>query len=430
MPLNTSSTLIYQAKILSKFVLVQLCVQVLGLANGILLVRALDQQQYAYFTIANTMQGTMNILADSGISSAITSVGGKLWQDRYRFGQLINTAMLLRRYFALIAVVVVTPLLIWMLVGNGSSIVYAVFITVGVLVGLNFQLTASVLGVVPRLHSQLNRIQNIDLIAAFSRLIFLVVALFIFLDAGVAIYIASIVFALQHFVLNRWVGDNIDQKAPVNEEDKAAILKIVKPQTPNAIFYCVQGQLNIWLIGLFGNTQNIAEFGALGRLAVIFSVFSAVMSGIVLPSFARCQSVNILSRRYWQIIGGFCVFGLMLVSLAVFFPTQVLWILGNQYQHLESEVVLMVASTVLSSLAGIMWSINSAKAWIEYVWIEPPLRIILQIILLMSLDISTVKGVLIFNILSAASPVFVNAFLTYKGFSSYKTIKMPDISNF
>ncbi|HEY9810711.1 MAG TPA: hypothetical protein V6D13_15385 [Halomicronema sp.] len=417
MPVNfIPATVIHRTKIVSKFVLVQLCVQALGLVNGILLVRTLDQQQYAYFTIANTMQGTMNILADSGISSAITAVGGKVWQDRYRFGQLINTAMLLRRYFALIAVVVVTPLLIWMLVGNGSSIVYAVFITVGVLVGLNFQLTTSVLGVVPRLHSQLNRIQNIELIAAFSRLIFLVVALFIFLDAGVAIYIASIVFGLQHFVLNRWVGENIDKKAPINEEDKATIFNIVKPQTPNAIFYCVQGQLNIWLIGLFGNTQNIAEFGALGRLAVIFSVFSAVMSGIVLPSFARCQSVKILSRRYWQIIGGFCVFGLMLVSLAVFFPSQVLWILGNQYQYLESEVVLMVASTVLSSLAGIMWSINSAKAWIEYAWIEPPLRVVLQIILLMSLDISSVKGVLIFNIISTTSPILINAILTYRGF--------------
>lgn len=421
------NTVINRTKIVSKFVLVQLFVQALGLANGILLVRTLNQQQYAYFTIANTMQGTMNILADSGISSAITAIGGMVWQDRYRFGQLINTAMLLRRYFALIAVAVVTPILIWMLVSNGCSIVYAVFITVGVLVGLNFQLTTSVLGVVPRLHSQLERLQNIDLFSTFFRSIFLVVSFFIFLDTGVAIYIASIIFGLQHLVLNRWVADNIDQKAPVNEEDKARILKIVKPQTPNAIFYCVQGQLNIWLIGIFGNTQNIAEFGALGRLGVIFSVFSAVMSGIILPSFARCQSVKVLFRRYWQIIGGFCGFGLMLVSLAAFFPSQVLWILGNQYQHLESEVVLMVASTVLSSLAGIMWSINSAKAWIEYVWIEPPLRIMLQIILLISLDISTVKGVLIFNIISTISPIFVSAFLTYKAFLSYKIIKMTDI---
>src|SRR5688572_8409801 len=83
----------YWAKTLSKFTSTQLLVQAVGVAAGILLVRTLDQREYAYFTIVFAILATMNILADSGISIGLSSIGGRVWQDRYRFGQLINTAL-------------------------------------------------------------------------------------------------------------------------------------------------------------------------------------------------------------------------------------------------------------------------------------------------------------------------------------------------
>src|SRR5438477_1228719 len=60
--------LIRSGRIVGSFVTVQVIVQVIGFLSGILLVRTLDQREYAYFTIANTMQGTLNLLADIGIS--------------------------------------------------------------------------------------------------------------------------------------------------------------------------------------------------------------------------------------------------------------------------------------------------------------------------------------------------------------------------
>jgi len=49
----------------------------------------LEQREYAFFTIANTMQGTLNLLADVGISVGLVSIGGRVWQDRPRL-QPIN----------------------------------------------------------------------------------------------------------------------------------------------------------------------------------------------------------------------------------------------------------------------------------------------------------------------------------------------------
>src|SRR5687768_9316734 len=102
--LAPSRLMVARARMLTKFVSVQVAVQLLGAASGILLVWALSQQEYAYFTIANSMLATISILADSGVSIGLTSIGGRVWQDRFRFGELINTALKLRRYLALIAV--------------------------------------------------------------------------------------------------------------------------------------------------------------------------------------------------------------------------------------------------------------------------------------------------------------------------------------
>ncbi len=411
-----SPKFIYWGKTLSKFVSVQLVMQALGLASSILIIRTLDQTQYAYYTIANAMQGTMGALADSGISIGLTAIGGKVWQDRYRFGQLINTALQLRTRLAAVAIVIVTPILLWMLINNGASIVYAILITSAVLVGLNALLTTGVLEVVPRLHSQFNRVQNLDLIPTVFRLVLLCGAYFTFLNTAVAILIASMSNVLRRLIISRWVTDSIDIKAPINKEDRRQILAIIKNEAPNTIFYCVQAQLTVWLISIFGNTRSIAEIGALGRLAVIFTIFNAVLVGIVLPSFARCQSVSLLYRRYWHVLGIFCLIGFFLVGVTALFPGQILWILGKKYYHLKNELLLMVMGTVFSAMVGTMWSINASRAWIQYSWLNIPSTIATQIILLILLDVSTVKGVIIFGILSTVPSFVVNSFLTYRGF--------------
>lgn len=409
-----NATIIRRAKVLSKFISVQLVVQVLGLASGILLVRTLRKEEYAYFTIANTMQGTMNILADSGMGSAIYLIGGKVWQDRYRFGQLVNTAIQLRRHLAVIAIAMVTPVLLWMLSSNGASISYSVLITLVILIELNFYLANGVLGTVPRLHSQINRIQNLALIFAGSRLTFLVVAYWTFLNAATAVFLSMIASGLQNLGLRYWVTDSIDIEASINREDQEAIWKTVKSQAPYCIFYCVQGQLTILLISIFGRTQNIAEVGALGRLGVIFSVIGSIMSSIVLPSYARCQEINLLRLRYWQIIGGISCLAVAIIGIATIFSRELLWILGEQYAGLQSVVVLMVASAMLQTISATVCSLNIAKGWVKDSWLIVPLTIITQVFLLIFLDVSTVKGVITFGLFSILPTLIVNGFMSYK----------------
>jgi O-antigen/teichoic acid export membrane protein len=401
--------------LLGKFVSVQAVAQALTAISGLLLVRTLDKHQYALFTLANSMQATMNLLADTGLSMGLSAIGGRVWQDRHRFGQLVTTTMRLRRYLAMIAIAVVSPILVWMLVKNGSSLRYAALLTFTVLLGLGFQLTSDVLTIVPRLLSQIGRLQFLDLASALVRLAFIAVAYFVFLDALTAILATVVMAALQYSLLRRWATDGIDPKAPASEDDRRELLRIVKHGLPTTIYFCVQGQIVVWLLGILGGAQSVAEIGALGRLSVIFSIVASIMTTIVVPRFAKYQEPGLLKRRFLQIIGGFVLFGFGLVAFSALLPDVLLWFLGHGYSHLRNELPLMMIMIGLNSIAGAMWTLNSSKAWIEHSWLYIPTTLITQGILLLTMNVSVLRGAILFGIVSLFPTIVLNLGLAVRG---------------
>ncbi len=409
------SKFVHWLKIISKFVSVQIVVQALTLVSGLWIVRSLDKEQYAYYTIAITMLATMNLLADSGIGISLSAIGGRVWQDPYRFGQLINTAMQLRYFLAAISITLVTPFLMWILMRNGAALDYTFILTIIVLIGVNFELTNGVLIVVPRLHSQISQIQKIDLILNFSKIALLGVAFLTILNAAVATALGTIGFGIERFFLGRLITENIDRKASVNQQDRAEIIENIKKSAPTSIFYCFQGQITVFLISIFGNAQNVAELGALGRLSVIFSVIGSVMTAIILPSFTRCQLPKLLLSRYFQIMLTISIFSLALVCLSVFFPGQILWVIGEKYAHLKSELVLVMFSAGLYLIVNSMWSINASKAWISKVWLQIPGTILAQIGGILLVDLSTLKGAILFGMFPLIPGIISNLYMTYKG---------------
>ena len=411
---------LHRARLVGNFAFVQAAVQVIGFLSGILLIRHLDQREYAYFTIANTMQGTLNVLADIGISIGLVSIGGRVWQDRYRFGQLVNTALGLRRKLGAIALVIVTPILYFMLVKNGASVSYTAILIVAVLAGLAVQLSLGVLSVVPRLRSDIGKIQTIDMVGAIARFLALLVLMYLFLNGAVALAIGSATLLLQYWMLRRYVAGVIDRKAPENSEDREAMRGFIRSQAANAVFFCLQGQITIFLISIFGReVSSIAEVGALGRLAMIFAVLSNLLANVFAPAFARCQSLRKLGWQYAVIVGGVAFFSLLIIAAAAFFPSQFLFVLGSKYAHLERELLLMVASAVITAMAGTLWSLNAAKAWIAGSWLYIPLTLATQLALIPYTDFSSVSGVLTFNLVSAIPSLLLNLVLSYRGFRSW-----------
>lgn len=420
----------YWLKILTKFVSVQLLVQILTFASGILVIHTLTKEEYAYFTLANSMQGVINVLADSGTGSAILSIGGKVWNDSSKFSQLLHTVTQLRYRLVLIPLLIVTPILLWVLVSNGASFNYAAIIVAFTLIELYFYLIQNVFNIVPLLKSRINQIQRLDATFAISRLVLLVLSVRISASSALVYILCSTVSSgLKTYLLKKWTNNDIDKNAGNNEEYYLQMTGNVRTQLPYYIFFCIQGQITIWLISAFGQTKSIADIGALNRLALLFTVISSVVSNFVLPSFAKCQSAKILKLRYFQVMFIYLVFSALLLSSSIIFPDKFLWILGEKYSYLQAELPLVMWTVMISAVSAVAWGLNNSKGWIKKSWLIIPCTITVQALSLVVIDVSKVRGVIIFGLISVLPTLLVNFYLTYQGLKNYNFVKDEDSLN-
>ncbi len=408
------------ARRIGSYAIVQAIGQVIAFGSGILLVRWLPQREYAYFTIANAMQATLMLLADIGISIGLISIGGRVWQDRHRFGELIVTGLSVRKKLALAAAIIVAPILYAMLTKNGASALYTLILIAFVLASFSVQLSIDVFSVVPRLHSDVGRIQKIDFTCAVVRLLLILGLIYLFAIAGVAVAIASATFLLQYFLLRSYAAKVVDLDAGQNAEDRREIVRLIKNLAANALFYCFQGQITVFLISFFARrAAAVAEVGALGRLAMIFTVLMNVLTNIFVPAFARCHDKRKLRYLYAGIAGGVILFSIAVLAFAAFFPAEFLFVLGNRYTHLHRELLLMIGVAVMTALSGTLWLLNASKAWITGAWLYIPLTLTTQVALIPFTDFSSVAGVLAFNLISAVPSLLLNLALSYRGFRSF-----------
>jgi len=285
-----------------------------------------------------------------------------------------------------------------------------------VLAGLSAQLSVEVFSVIPRLRSDLGQIQKVDFIGSIARLAVLGALAFVFLNAGVAVVAGSGALLLQYLLSRQYAAGIIDLQAEENAEDRKAMLGFIRSQAANAVFFCLQGQITIFLITFFGHRAGVAEVGALGRLAIIFTVLGNLVANICAPAFSRCRTHHQLVWLYTGVVGGVAGLSLLLLGGAYFLPNEFLFILGNRYSHLQYELLLIVGGAMINTMAGTLWTLNASRAWIAGSWLYIPLTVGTQLLLIPFTDFSSVNGVLTFNLFSVCPNLLLNIALSYRGF--------------
>ena len=214
--------------------------------------------------------------------------------------------------------------------------------------------------------------------------------------------------------LRRFGEQLIDFKVGKNLEDQKDILTIVKNFLPNSIFYTFQGQISFLLISVFGGSQNVAELGALSRFLVIFALVSPIMSSIVFPAFSRCQNLSLLRLLYCQTVLSNIAFSVILILISYFYSNQMLWILGEKYYGLRDEFLLVMLLGIIGHIGNVMWGLCATKGWIKNMWIEIPVKISVQVLLLLSINLSSTKEVIIFGILSSIPSIILVGIIAYQ----------------
>jgi O-antigen/teichoic acid export membrane protein len=377
----------------------QVIVQVMGFICGILVIRLLPIHEYALYTLVNTMLGTISILADGGISSGVMAQGAKVWDDKEKLGTVLATGLDLRRKFAIGSLMVSVPILFYLLIHNGASWIAAILIAGSMIPAFFAALSDSLLEIIPKLHQSILPLQKNQIEVSVGRMLLLGLTMFLFPLAFVAVLASGISRIYGNIKLRNIASNFADKEQQSDIEIRKEILKMVKRILPGSIYYCLSGQITIWLISIFGNVTSIAQLGALGRLNMLLSLFTVLITTLVIPRFARlANKKNLLLKRFIQIMSTLTFFLFLIVVIVYFFPSPMLWLLGDAYTGLENELLLSVIGSCISLMAGIGFSLYTSRGWVLNPLILIGINLASIIGFSLMVDLGSLKGILLLNV--------------------------------
>ena len=395
---------------------IQLIVQAIGFAGGIVVIRLLSMGEYATYTILYAALGTLSALADAGIASTVMAQAGRHGGDSARVSSIVVTGLAYRRRFSLLVGGIALPVLLYLLHRQGESWVLS---ALGLLsVALAFLATAAtaVLEVPFKLQQRVMPLQWAQLQANALRTALVATALWLQPTAALAVLCAALAQWWLNHRLRAMLATQVDRSSAVDRDAATAIRRNMWRTLPGALYYCIAGQLNVWLLTLFGSTASIAQIGALGRLAMLFTIVQVTVSMIVLPRFARQpEARDTLLRSYLKVTAALFALGTALTVAAWLFPQPLLWILGGDYSMLGNEVALMTLSGALGLIGASLYAMNNVRGYLPPAWVPPVLGISHTAVLMVLLDVSTVHGVLLMQgVLAAFSALYATLiFLFY-----------------
>ncbi|MGK7394474.1 MAG: lipopolysaccharide biosynthesis protein [Candidatus Cyclobacteriaceae bacterium M3_2C_046] len=411
----------YWSKILSKFLSIQVLIKGLGFLITFGLIRLLTKEEYALFTISTSLFAIIQVLSDSGVGSGISMIGGKVWNDKNKLGQLIKTAIHLRRLIFIPSAIVVGPIAFGLLSKNNASLTEGVVLTLLIVMIASFQIDINISKSVLKFHSKFDSIQKLELANTILKIIVFASLGFIYLNVTIVLATVALGFLLEKLLSEKWSQKHIEKIKEVNNEYKGKIVNIVKDQLPNSIFFALRSQLDVFLISIFGNVESIAELGALSKISMIFTIFMITFNSVVVPNYAKTLNKSELIRKIIMIsIIFFSACAAFLASVMIM-PDLFLFLLGDGYQNLESELVLLIVLMILRQYTTVLFALNSAKGKVPKWWLNISISVASVVLALIFFDISTVKGVILFNIFSLLPTLGYFGYIKFNLLKNYST---------
>lgn len=422
--LNIARSPQYQSwlKIGITFITGQGILQVLQLLTGLVVVRNMPIEQYAQYTIALALQSTALSLVEGGFASSIIDLVGGRVQNREVIGAYVKAAAYFRNRLLLIVGLIFSIVFFFITDRYNWSWEVRSLLLLSILLSLVFSAYINLYRPVLQIAKKFPLIYRAEIFQALLRLLCIgLLYLSVGLIAWQLALIGSLILLFRGVALQRSARDYMVEPVEVPTETKKEILRYVKPLLPGIVFAAFQGQITIFLVGIFSNTQAIAEVGALGRLSQIFLMFNMASGMLVIPYFAR-QSESGLLKKYISVIGLIFTILLSLIGFIYLFPDALLWILGEQYINLSDELLIMTITASVNVLNGVMWNMNKSRKWI-YSWmpiVSIPGIIIIQILGIVAMDLSSAWNVLLLGLYTALFSLITRINVAFLGFKKIR----------
>jgi O-antigen/teichoic acid export membrane protein len=402
----------------TKFATGQFFLQFINILNGFFLLRWLSISEQAKFSVAFSIQSFVLSLSDLGFTSSILALVGTRVSDKKVVGSYIMVAKRLRGYLFIVSSLVTLILLPLIIHKQSWSYFELATIFLPVLLAVYWQANISLYDSTLVMHKKVVELYKPQIFFAACKF---TINYFLFALG----YIGAISTLILNAVVIFFTGNAFKKKAqPYIEISNSKyeiefkeMVNYLKPLFPNLVFNAFYGQIQIFLISLFGKTNNIAEVAALGKLAQIFLFLGSINSVIVAPFIAK-SSMETLVKKYFFVVLISIFIALFIFLSSIFFPNFYLFLLGQKYYYLKNELSLIMSNACLAYIGGVLWTMHSARKWVFWwgTFLYISTIISTQIFGFFWFDIGTTHGILLLGFITQVGIILVHCIYGLIGF--------------
>lgn len=382
----------------------QVGVQGIGAVTGLMLVRWMPKDEYAWLTICGSLLATIGLLADGGIATAITAMSGRVVGDKTALAQVADACLSVRNRLALLSLVLTLPPFYILFTRTQMSPGMAALVVGSAAVMLWPVTSSKFLPVTLRIAGHLKSTQIMELSGALLRCGLTAIVLLVGWRQVYPAFLATVASIGLHAWLARRGVSRVTAMAPGTDVQRAEVWGFVRALYANHIFFCVQGQIATWIISFTSGVTEIADIGALSRLTVFFSIFGAMFHYLVLPNVASTKCPVLVRTKFIVSILGTLGAVLAVIATSWLMPGPFLWILGGLYSHLGQELPLAFAAQGLGMISGVTWTFMQVRGWVSLSWLNIPLTLVGYVVAVLVADLHTVSGVLLMTGLALLPP--------------------------
>jgi O-antigen/teichoic acid export membrane protein len=404
------------AKILSAYFTAQVVTQILGISAGLLLTRTMPVRQFALYTLALSVVTFFTLISDLGSTTSLFYFFHQASRQGQDYQPYYAAVRSLRRLAFLAGALGVAVGLPYAAAAKGFGSTEIALATTAVLLCVWFQISASLSILALRLADRYGDSYRAEIAGGGVRL-----------AAAGAMVLASRLYAWLGVLGNALATGAVAflarraRRPPQAAGDlgpyRRQVLRYLLPTLPSAFYFSIQGPLVIWLSATFGGARNIAEVGALSRLGMVVGLFSSLSGIVFLPRLSRIADDRLYRLRCLQFGALLTAIGLALFLAALAFPRGFLALLGEHYSALRGELLLIVAGSGFALLDGYLVNVNLARSWTRWQGLAVLSLVAAQAILVKALPLSSTRGVLTFNLLSAAVTLAIQLTISLLGFT-------------
>jgi O-antigen/teichoic acid export membrane protein len=405
----TSTRVQRWAGLITSFLAGQGIIQVLNAVIGFLLLRWMSIESYAQFSIAFGFQSMLQWLVDLGTVGAIVALVGDRGKEREVVGKYIRSAKYFRNRLFCFAVPV-AAVAFWFITSKHHWPWTLKALLFSSIAGtLYFQGLASFYATPLLINQNIGRFYKPQIISSLWRLsLSFILKISSALLAWTSAWVNATGVLIHSLIYRNESKHLIDEPKRSEPSANKEMLHYLAPTIPWIVFTAFQGQISLFLITWFGQTRNIAEVAALGRLGQLFLILAASNSVIIAPYIARVSSLQ-LRARYLQILAVAIAVSLAFCAIAFLFPEPLLWMLGSKYENLRREIGWAVAGSSVGYVGLVMLTMHNARKWVYWWWSTAHIAIIIttQLICVMVLDVSSTLSVLYFSLITNIAALLV-----------------------